>query len=180
MGSQSQKQLSNFHFLSYIHTWLLEKSYLWSYGPLSAKWCLCFLVHWIARLIINLAGEFDFRGNNFKKYAVLKWIFMPLKLFEMNFLDKVLLPKNWICLLVSAKPKNTTTTKTEGRIYILQQVRRTPEIFTKAVSGPKTKWASFKLKVHAYLWNGLVDRVQAWVDWSHNVQKTSTSFSLGF
>ena len=24
--------------------WLLEKPYLWLYGPLSAKWCLCFLI----------------------------------------------------------------------------------------------------------------------------------------
>jgi len=51
---------------------------------------------------------------------------------------------------VSEKPKNTTTTKIEGRIYFLKQVKRTPEIFPKAVSGPKTKWASFKLKLHAY------------------------------
>ena len=29
---------------SHIHTWLLEKVYLWLYEPLSAKWCLCFLV----------------------------------------------------------------------------------------------------------------------------------------
>ena len=29
---------------SYIHTWLLEKPWLWLYGPLSAKWCLCFLI----------------------------------------------------------------------------------------------------------------------------------------
>ena len=28
---------------SHIHTWLLEKLQLWLYGPLSAKWCLCFL-----------------------------------------------------------------------------------------------------------------------------------------
>ena len=27
---------------SQIHTWLLEKLQLWLYGPLSAKWCLCF------------------------------------------------------------------------------------------------------------------------------------------
>ena len=27
---------------SHIHTWLLEKPCLWLYGPLSAKWCLCF------------------------------------------------------------------------------------------------------------------------------------------
>ena len=29
---------------SYIHTWLLEKSYFWLHGPLLAKWCLCFLI----------------------------------------------------------------------------------------------------------------------------------------
>ena len=31
---------SNWH----ISTWLLEKPQLWLYGPLSAKWCLCFLI----------------------------------------------------------------------------------------------------------------------------------------
>ena len=31
---------------SHISTWLLEKLYLWLYiGSLSAKWCLCFLIH---------------------------------------------------------------------------------------------------------------------------------------
>ena len=30
-------QLSHF-------TWLLEKSYIWLDGPLSAKWCFCFLI----------------------------------------------------------------------------------------------------------------------------------------
>ena len=30
---------------SHISTWLLEKPYLWLYGPLLAKWCLCFVVH---------------------------------------------------------------------------------------------------------------------------------------
>ena len=29
---------------SHIHTWLLEKTKLWLYGPLSTKWCLCFLI----------------------------------------------------------------------------------------------------------------------------------------
>ena len=29
---------------SHIHTWLLDKPQLWIYGPLSAKWCLCFLI----------------------------------------------------------------------------------------------------------------------------------------
>ena len=30
---------------SHIHTWQLEKPKLWLYEPLSAKWCLCFLIH---------------------------------------------------------------------------------------------------------------------------------------
>ena len=30
---------------SYILIGLLKKPYLWLYGPLSAKWCLCFLIH---------------------------------------------------------------------------------------------------------------------------------------
>jgi len=29
---------------SHIHTWLLEKPYLWIYGALSVEWCLCFLM----------------------------------------------------------------------------------------------------------------------------------------
>ena len=28
---------------SHIHTWLVEKLLPWLYGPLSARWCLCFL-----------------------------------------------------------------------------------------------------------------------------------------
>ena len=31
-------------FNSHISTWLLEKPYPWLYGPLSPKWCLCFLI----------------------------------------------------------------------------------------------------------------------------------------
>ena len=30
---------------SLFHTWQLEKSSLWLYGPLLSKWCLCFLTH---------------------------------------------------------------------------------------------------------------------------------------
>ena len=32
-------------FNSYIHTWLLEKNIALTIWTLSAKWCLCFLVH---------------------------------------------------------------------------------------------------------------------------------------
>ena len=31
--------------ISHIHTWLLEKTELWPDRPLSAKSCLCFLIH---------------------------------------------------------------------------------------------------------------------------------------
>ena len=34
---------------SYICTWLLNKPWLWLYGPLLAKWCLCFLICWLGR-----------------------------------------------------------------------------------------------------------------------------------
>ena len=30
---------------SHICTWVLEKPWVWLYGPLSAKWYLCFLIH---------------------------------------------------------------------------------------------------------------------------------------
>ena len=30
---------------SHIRIWLLERPQPWLYGPLSAKWCLCFLTH---------------------------------------------------------------------------------------------------------------------------------------
>ena len=36
--------LSLLYSLISIHTWLLEKPYLWLYGPMLAKWCLCFLI----------------------------------------------------------------------------------------------------------------------------------------
>ena len=48
--AKSRTWLSDFHFQpslwsnSHIHTWLLEKPYLWLYGPLLAKQCLCFLI----------------------------------------------------------------------------------------------------------------------------------------
>ena len=30
---------------SHIRTWLLEKPWLWLWGPLLARWCLCSLIH---------------------------------------------------------------------------------------------------------------------------------------
>ena len=37
---------------SHFHTWLLRKPYFWLYGPWSAKWCLCFLIYILSRLVI--------------------------------------------------------------------------------------------------------------------------------
>ena len=39
---------------SHIHTWLLGKQKLWLYGPLLAKWCLCFLIHCLKFVIAFL------------------------------------------------------------------------------------------------------------------------------
>ena len=33
---------------SHIHLWLLEKTLLWLHRPLLAKWCLCFLICYLA------------------------------------------------------------------------------------------------------------------------------------
>ena len=43
---------------SHICTWLLEKQYLWLYGPLSAKWCLCFLIHCLGLLRPSIMTSF--------------------------------------------------------------------------------------------------------------------------
>ena len=46
----STLQHSTLRSNSHIRTWLLEKLYLWLYGPLSAKWCLCFVSHCLGLL----------------------------------------------------------------------------------------------------------------------------------
>ena len=35
------------HQFSHIHTWQVEKPSLWLYGPLLAKWCLCFVILYV-------------------------------------------------------------------------------------------------------------------------------------
>ena len=47
---QKHQFFSSLHYLwsnSHISTWLLEKPSLWLYGPFLAKWCLCFLIHYL-------------------------------------------------------------------------------------------------------------------------------------
>ena len=46
-------------FFSHIHiwcTWLLEKPKLWLHRPLSAKWCLCFLICCLGLLHLSFQG----------------------------------------------------------------------------------------------------------------------------
>ena len=45
---------------SHIHTWLLQEPYLWPYGPLSAKWCLCFLICCVGWSQLSFQGARDF------------------------------------------------------------------------------------------------------------------------
>ena len=42
---------------SHIHTWLLEKPQFWLYGPLSTKWCLCFLICCLGLSLFFFQGE---------------------------------------------------------------------------------------------------------------------------
>ena len=41
---------------SHIHRWLLEKWQLWLDGPLSAKWCLCFLIYCLGLSYFSFQG----------------------------------------------------------------------------------------------------------------------------
>ena len=45
-------------FSSHIHTWPLVKPYLWLYGPLSAKLCLCFWIHCLGLSSLQGASVF--------------------------------------------------------------------------------------------------------------------------
>ena len=46
-----------------IHTWVLERPELWLHRPLSAKWCLCFLIHYLG------LSYFFFQGASFNFMA---------------------------------------------------------------------------------------------------------------
>ena len=51
----------NSSVLSHIYgptlcTWLLEKPYLWLYRPMSAKWCLWFLIHCLGLSYFSFQG----------------------------------------------------------------------------------------------------------------------------
>ena len=53
---------------SHIHTCLLEKTELWLYGPLSAKWCLCFL-NMLSRFVIAFLPK--------SKHLLISWMQSP-------------------------------------------------------------------------------------------------------
>ena len=64
---------------------------------------------------------------------------------------KMSLPIDWY----QAKRHTAKPQSREGRIYYLQQVRRTLGIFPKATSPQQQNQGSFKLRAHAYSWRGL-------------------------
>ena len=43
-------------FISQLHIWQMEKPQIWLYRPLSAKWCLCFLIHWSSNTEVGALG----------------------------------------------------------------------------------------------------------------------------
>ena len=53
---------------SHIHTWLLEKSQLWLYGSLSAKWYLCFF-NTLSRIVIAFLPR--------SKHLLISWLPSP-------------------------------------------------------------------------------------------------------
>ena len=42
---------------SHTHTWQLEKPQLWLYRPLSEKWCLSFLIHYLGLKMVKMIKE---------------------------------------------------------------------------------------------------------------------------
>ena len=52
---------------SHIHTWLLEKPYLWLYGPLSVRWCLLF--NMLSRIAITFLPR--------SKCLLISWLQSP-------------------------------------------------------------------------------------------------------
>ena len=53
---------------SHMHTWLLEKPQFWLYSPLSAKWCLCFLICCLRFVIAFLPR---------RKHLLISWMQSP-------------------------------------------------------------------------------------------------------
>ena len=53
---------------SYIHTWVLVKPYLWLYGPLLEKWCLCFF-NMLSRFVIAFLPR--------NKHLLISWLQPP-------------------------------------------------------------------------------------------------------
>ena len=62
---------------SHILTWLLEKPQLWLCRLLSAKWCLCFLIHYpgLSRISFRGASAFEFHGWSHHP----QWFWSPKK-----------------------------------------------------------------------------------------------------
>ena len=74
----------------------------------------------------------------------------------MSWYIVLLLPPNWVCLLVGVKLKDTTKPNIGRRMALpLAASKEKTGVFPKAVSPQQQNWGSFKLRVHAYSWRGL-------------------------
>ena len=73
----SSSVLSLLYGPTHIHTWLLGKPQLWLRGPLSAKWCLCFLICCLGLSYFFFQGTsvFEFHGCSHH----LQWFWSPRK-----------------------------------------------------------------------------------------------------
>ena len=62
---------------SHIHIWLLEKSQLRLYGPLSANWRLCFLIHCLGLPWLPFQGASIFSSHGCSHHP--QWFWSPRK-----------------------------------------------------------------------------------------------------
>jgi len=87
---------SNFH----IHTWLLEKPQFLLYGPLQAKWCLCFLICWVWH---SMACNLPWSSFWISQARILEWVHHLLLqgIFLTQELNLCLLHCRWNSLPLS-------------------------------------------------------------------------------
>ena len=155
---------------AYIYDWSVEGSKLGrTFGlPGSSGWQA-------------LEQQCTEQNNETMKWARLLWHllsgtygiwYMPPATVEVS-------PENWIHFLL-IKPKVKQSQKLEeGRIYYLQQVRGTLEIFPKAVSPRTAEWGRFKLWEKVYSWRGLGSQQNPSFSWlnSRGLEKVNIIIS---
>ena len=84
---------------SHIFIWLLEKPSLWLYGPLSAKWCLCFPICCLGLSQLSFQGARYLFLYILNKYMVLNTLWISFTILQVS---------SWINILISVLPRNRT------------------------------------------------------------------------